>query len=343
MKFLYTRTNEETKFNALVNAAYEPGQVDALISSARTDAEREMLIGERDFLRMEFDSAAEHFRQAKASTNTDEIRAFSLTMLASTCAEIERFQEFDMAVKELHLLDADNLTVKMTQFALYDSLRVILEYKDELQKLIFDVPSEADRSERLYLIFLYSRLLMATGQYDMLLCLTRSMSLLCAKPPVPIIVADMMISASVILSLRNDHESAKKLMGEACDLLKPDGFMYPFRQYAAYKDHYMNEELKKLWPECSEKLADRRKHYLHSRPKASKGVSKNEWATCLTQRELDVATLVASGMPNKVIAARLDISTNTVKTLLCRTFDKLGVNNRRELSVYIHAFPYPKT
>ena len=39
---------------------------------------------------------------------------------------------------------------------------------------------------------------------------------------------------------------------------------------------------------------------------------------------------LAQGAPNKVIARRLAISPNTVKTHLARLFDKLGAANRTE-------------
>jgi DNA-binding CsgD family transcriptional regulator len=51
-------------------------------------------------------------------------------------------------------------------------------------------------------------------------------------------------------------------------------------------------------------------------------------ACLLTARELEVATLVASGRPNKQIASALGISEWTVSTHLRRIFAKLGVDSR---------------
>lgn len=48
----------------------------------------------------------------------------------------------------------------------------------------------------------------------------------------------------------------------------------------------------------------------------------------LSPRELEIARLVASGHPNKIIAAVLDISAWTVGTHLRRIFSKLGVTTR---------------
>src|SRR5262249_10514415 len=48
----------------------------------------------------------------------------------------------------------------------------------------------------------------------------------------------------------------------------------------------------------------------------------------LTRREVDVLTLLATGMPSKAIAATLNIEERTVTTHLTRIYDKLKVDGR---------------
>jgi DNA-binding NarL/FixJ family response regulator len=50
----------------------------------------------------------------------------------------------------------------------------------------------------------------------------------------------------------------------------------------------------------------------------------------LTARELDVLALMAEGLPNKAIAARLEISDQTVKYHVSAICGKLGAANRTE-------------
>lgn len=52
----------------------------------------------------------------------------------------------------------------------------------------------------------------------------------------------------------------------------------------------------------------------------------------LTARELQIATLVASGCPNKQVADKLHISEWTVATYLRRIFAKLGVDTRAAMT-----------
>lgn len=55
----------------------------------------------------------------------------------------------------------------------------------------------------------------------------------------------------------------------------------------------------------------------------------------LSEREMEVAQLVAQGLSNQEIGLRLYISTNTVKTMLKRMFEKLGIHSRTMLKQYI--------
>jgi DNA-binding CsgD family transcriptional regulator len=48
----------------------------------------------------------------------------------------------------------------------------------------------------------------------------------------------------------------------------------------------------------------------------------------LSQRELEVASMICEGLPDKVIAHRLGVEPSTVRTYLKRIFEKLGVHRR---------------
>ncbi len=54
----------------------------------------------------------------------------------------------------------------------------------------------------------------------------------------------------------------------------------------------------------------------------------------LTPREMEIVKAVVSGYPNKEIATRFSISEQTVKHHITNIFDKLGVYNRLELTLF---------
>jgi DNA-binding NarL/FixJ family response regulator len=54
----------------------------------------------------------------------------------------------------------------------------------------------------------------------------------------------------------------------------------------------------------------------------------------LSRRERDVLELVAAGLPNKLIARRLEISEKTVKAHLTRVFERIGVTDRTQAALW---------
>jgi len=54
----------------------------------------------------------------------------------------------------------------------------------------------------------------------------------------------------------------------------------------------------------------------------------------LTKREEQIVQLLTEGLPSTEIAAKLGVTTHTVKNHLFRIYEKLGVSNRSELILY---------
>jgi DNA-binding NarL/FixJ family response regulator len=61
---------------------------------------------------------------------------------------------------------------------------------------------------------------------------------------------------------------------------------------------------------------------------------KRKLSNVLTPREEEVVWLIAEGLSNRDIAARLQLSENTVKNYIFRIFEKLGFSNRVEVVLY---------
>jgi DNA-binding NarL/FixJ family response regulator len=73
-------------------------------------------------------------------------------------------------------------------------------------------------------------------------------------------------------------------------------------------------------------------------PKAARALVAERTARAsvpdLSEREQEVLALVGEGLPNKLIARRLDISEKTVKAHLTRVFRELGVDDRTQAALW---------
>lgn len=74
-----------------------------------------------------------------------------------------------------------------------------------------------------------------------------------------------------------------------------------------------------------------RKHLAHREGKAAKRAIQEKLAR-LSPREMEVARLVAEGLPNKTIGQQLDISERTVQVHRLHLMDKLGIHSSAELT-----------
>lgn len=61
-----------------------------------------------------------------------------------------------------------------------------------------------------------------------------------------------------------------------------------------------------------------------------------DWSTVLSEREVQVARLVAGGASNREVADQLSITERTVKAHLSAIFEKLGLRDRLQLSLRIN-------
>ena len=59
----------------------------------------------------------------------------------------------------------------------------------------------------------------------------------------------------------------------------------------------------------------------------------------LTEREIEIARLVAQGLGNKQIAERIGTTVGGIRRSLENTFQKLSIDNRTMLAVIVQAWP----
>lgn len=116
---------------------------------------------------------------------------------------------------------------------------------------------------------------------------------------------------------------------KALDIAMPDKVYMPFVENC----DYIKPVLEQLYREDKHrsdisKILELFEIYKRSVEKMSKEIFSAKEKPSLTDREKQIAQLAAEGMTNKEISEKLNISTNTVKTVLKAIFQKLDVNSR---------------
>jgi LuxR family maltose regulon positive regulatory protein len=128
---------------------------------------------------------------------------------------------------------------------------------------------------------------------------------------------------------RGNTEQAATALSGAIELARPGGTLLPFvepglRMQALFDDAAIGL----LSDEFVTRIRGLQDDFIHRM--SSTEQTDTEPAADLTNREMDILTLLAERLQNKEIAARLFVSPETVKTHLKNLYQKLGVRSRRE-------------
>ncbi|MFT3950992.1 MAG: LuxR C-terminal-related transcriptional regulator [Oscillospiraceae bacterium] len=155
----------------------------------------------------------------------------------------------------------------------------------------------------------------------------------------PNLMAQIYIHIYASAANKNLHrrDMAAAELKKAMDLARPDLIRMPFVEYGQWIASVLSELYQDGCQSEREFISSIFRLYepykagidrmAADAPEAAKSM--------LTEREAEVARLVAQGLSNKEIGLRLYISTNTVKTMLKRMFEKLGISSRAMLQQYM--------
>jgi LuxR family maltose regulon positive regulatory protein len=137
-------------------------------------------------------------------------------------------------------------------------------------------------------------------------------------------VIPIQILRAILHLARQDLPRALGALEAAMELAEPEGFIQDFLDEGEPMIRLLRAAVRrKVKPEFARQLLNR---FLPSRP-AEKPIGLVE---PLSERELEVLKLVAEGLSNQEIAARLFLSLRTIKFHTGNIYGKLGVKSRTE-------------
>ena len=153
---------------------------------------------------------------------------------------------------------------------------------------------------------------------------------------------EIMALQSLALDLSGNPEEALSVLKQLIVLTEPRGWVHPFveigQQMAKMLERLVvqtgsTEYLTLLLDKC--RITSAQESNSNSHQSQLGLTDKRE---VLTNRELDILELLAMRMQNKEMAAKLFVSSETIKTHLKHLYQKLGVNNRREAAAIAKNF-----
>ena len=330
------------RFNAAILQSYIPGQFDSVISAAASERERNMLTGNMYGLRMEF-SKAQEFLQ-KAYVQDDSLQeAFTLMLMLTIDSVSGDYEEFDKALVRLKnmadLGTGDSDVNRFAELVITQAGNTIYMPKlscDVLDNCLNGGMNNLNIPIKLYIMHIHHRRLFLLREFSKLIEATDFFYTLFPRPAYPIISGVYSIMRACSFGVLGDEQAAKENMMSAVELFKLDGFMYSFAEFQMLFDNDLMNVIRKEWPECAEMLDQNWDSLYYNRIRVHNSSNGKSMQTRLSKQELKTACFASCGLSNKEIAARLDISSGTVKTFLNNIFNKLDINDRRQIAMHLY-------
>jgi len=130
-------------------------------------------------------------------------------------------------------------------------------------------------------------------------------------------------------------ERATEHIDRAIGLALPDDFIGILAEHRRQLGSLLDERVGAESPEALKKLKDLHKQLSEGWTKLHNQVLERRVSADLSQREREVARLVAFGLSNTEISERLGISKESVKSLITTIRNKTGIVKRVEFSDYV--------
>jgi non-specific serine/threonine protein kinase len=164
---------------------------------------------------------------------------------------------------------------------------------------------------------------------------------LCRRVRTPGVIAECLEGLARTAVLRNEHERAAVLFGAADALFQSLGSRLPLWADESEHDRYVGAARTGLSRTAFAAAADRGRTMTVEQaleyalaPVQPGRAAKDAAADTLTAREREVAALIAQGLTNRQIAARLVITERTAETHVQNILNKLGFTSRAQIAAW---------
>lgn len=151
--------------------------------------------------------------------------------------------------------------------------------------------------------------------------------------PIPAIYLHL-IAVMDLVSLRRAEEARTHLLS-AWELARPDDLIEGFGEHHGLLGGMLEAVIKPGWPDDFRRIIDITYRFSSGWRRVHNPATGHDVADNLTTTEFSASMLAARGWTNQEIAQHMGISSNTVKTYISSSLQKLGITRRQDLGRFM--------
>ncbi len=326
-------------FLPLTSAEFEIGKIEEYIEGIESYDERMICRGEYFYYSGNFEKATETLEPYLDSENITAKMTAALICTFSNLSmnHIHLVHHCANILKEIHL-EIDSSDVDEEEKALVmlciKTLKTQLQIDDEIHMRIGDYIPHLPERLKPFACFIMAYREYLEKNYEYSLGIIDS-ALILEGTKCPISAAYLFIMAAINRINMLKIEEAKQRVEYAHRLIYPDSILMPIVEHHTLMQGTVEAYYKDAHPETYKKIMDIAKDYNTAwyeiyNQKSGKNVAEN-----LSTTEFTIAMLYSRKWKIKDIADHLKISERTVKNYLQIIYEKLYINNRKDLEKYI--------
>lgn len=324
----------------LMNTAFEPGKCREFMDSTEDPDIRNMVYAEYAYFSGQHEKAVK--LAGKYLTNPNPLMALSACLIYSfanlTLNHISQARQgLDMIAGSLKSYEKNRSGDRKQEALLVfmsAASRVLLHLPAEEMPQLSDYIGELPEGMRLWGCYVMAHEAYLNQQYEKSLGIVQACLALTGKIYPIAEIYLRLVAAMDAMSLR-DQELARTYFMEAWELARPDDLIEGIGEHHGLLQGLIETCMKEAYPEDYRRIIEITYRFSYGWRRIHNPDTNEEVADNLTTTEFTIAMLASRGWTNGEIAEYMKMTERTVKQHLTATFNKLNINNRKQLVDYM--------
>lgn len=321
----------------LINTPFKPGTCLDFIKSLTDSDTKAMAYAEYCYFSGQHDKAAE-ITEIYLNSENKFIQLSACLIYSFANLSLNRINSTQMGInkltKQLEMLISDNDDNKPLIILMSNTAKVLLHLPTDSISDISGFLVNLPAGLRLWGCYVMAHEAYLNQEYEKSLGIVQAcLSLTSDIYPIVMIYLHL-VAAMDAMSLRNTELAQEHFM-KAWELARPDDLIEGIGEHHGLLQGLIETCLKDDFPEDYERIIAITYRFSYGWRRIHNPEAQETIADNLTTTEFTIAMLANRGWTNIEIAEHMEISERTVKQHLTTIFNKLNINNRKQLDTYM--------